>query len=70
MIEFEIKTDNGILAYGHSGNQNDYGTGTAHAIAKINKGDRVYLRVHGDDHSASGDMIFPSFSNFMGYSLD
>lgn len=73
-LEFEIVRDGNILAYGGSyGNQaehKDYGSGTTSTIVQLNAGEKVYVRVHGNIHPSSGQIIFQGFSYFMGFILD
>ncbi|XP_063427624.1 uncharacterized protein LOC134711109 [Mytilus trossulus] len=73
-LEFEIVRDGHILAYGGSyGNQaehKDYGSGTTSTVVQLNAGEKVYVRVHGNIHPSSGQIIFQGFSYFMGFSLD
>ncbi|CAC5405504.1 unnamed protein product [Mytilus coruscus] len=61
-LEFEIVKDGYILAYGGSyGNKaehKDYGSGTTSTIVQLNAGENVYVRVHGNIHPPSGQIIF------------
>lgn len=72
-LEFEIVKDGHVLAYGGSyGNkaEHDYGSGTTSTLLHLNAGEKMYVRVHSSAHSSTGNTIYPSFSHFMGFSLD
>ncbi|CAG2251885.1 unnamed protein product [Mytilus edulis] len=71
-LDFEIVKDGHVLAYGGSyGNkaEHDYGSRTTSTLLHLNAGDKMYVRVHGNHHSSTGNTIYPSFSHFMGFSL-
>ncbi|XP_063427625.1 uncharacterized protein LOC134711110 [Mytilus trossulus] len=73
-LEFELLKDGHVLAYGGSyGNQaehKDYGSGTTSTVVQLNSGEKMYVRVHGNNHPSAGQIIFQGFSYFMGFSLD
>ena len=69
-VQFQIVKEGQLFAAGYSyGAPDRYGTGTTAGIVMLQKGDKVWVKVHDVHHSGSGHMINGLYSSFMGFSV-